>query len=185
MKEKELVILSRDVDAIIIPDGHKFVLEQGTEVIIQQALGGSFTVTTELGYMARIDGKDADAIGKEPVRTPSELAPPPKNKKELEERIWEELKQCYDPEIPLNIVELGLIYGLQIEEIEDPKKPFKVKVVMTLTAPGCGMGAVLQDDVEVRVTNIHGVQSANVELVFDPPWDREMMSEAARLELGL
>lgn len=179
--ENTLVTLSRDVVAIQIPDGNKVNLPQGTTVTIQQQLGGSYTVATELGYLVRIGGQDADAIGREPEKLAvTQTGTDPAS---VEKAVWEVLKTCYDPEIPIDIVELGLVYECKVTPDGPDRNAVYVK--MTLTAPGCGMGPVLQSDVETKVKALPGVSAATVEVVFDPPWDREMMSEAARLQLGL
>ncbi|MCO4764584.1 MAG: putative Fe-S cluster assembly protein SufT [Myxococcales bacterium] len=174
----EEVTFIRDCDAIIIPDGFRIRVPQGTLGVINQLLGGNYTIRVDTGYLVRIDGSEADAIGKEvdPALIDVEDA-------ELDEdRILEVLSSCYDPEIPVNIVDLGLIYGCDIVEVED--ESVRIDVQMTLTAPGCGMGQVLKDDVERRLTRLPGVVAAEVELVFDPPWTMERMTEEARLELG-
>ncbi|PIE20260.1 MAG: putative Fe-S cluster assembly protein SufT [Proteobacteria bacterium] len=176
----EEVVFSREASVIQIPDGNGLVIPAGTAAWVMQVLGGNFTVRLETGHLIRLDGQDADAIGREvpdearqKVTDPSELT---------EELIWEQLSTVYDPEIPVNIVELGLIYGCQISDNGVDGK--RVDIEMTLTAPGCGMGQILKDDVEYKVSHIPGVSRAEVELVFDPPWTPEKMSEAAQLELG-
>jgi probable FeS assembly SUF system protein SufT len=171
----ELSYVRRECRAIRIPEGTLAVLSQGTRVRITQALGGSYTVATERGYLFRIEPRDADALGKAPgaaVAAPEDAS--------LEERIWARLRTCYDPEIPINVVDLGLIYSCEI--LEDGRR---VEIKMTLTAPGCGMGPVLAQDVRQRIEDLPEVEEAGVEVVFDPPWSQGMMSEAARLELGL
>ncbi len=178
---REEISLARDITAIQIPDGTRVKLEEGTKAFITQELGGSFTVMTEFGAMYRIDPSDADALGKE--ATESDLpAAAPADDAELEELVWSQLKKCYDPEIPANIVDLGLIYNCEIGRVEDGSR--RVDIKMTLTAPGCGMGPVLAEDVRQRVEQIPGVGETRVEVVFDPPWNPGMMTEAARLQLG-
>jgi probable FeS assembly SUF system protein SufT len=179
MHNYEETVLTRDVEGILIPIGDRVTLLAGEPVTITQALGGSFTVMIR-GNLARIDAKDADALGKE-IATGAETrdAEGPVE----ESALWEVLKTCYDPEIPVNIVDLGLIYDLHITPL--PEGGNRVDVKMTLTAPGCGMGPVLASDVEQKVSSLPGVREANVELVWDPPWGREMMSEAAKLQLGM
>jgi probable FeS assembly SUF system protein SufT len=147
-------------------------------VRITQSLGSSYTVVTERGYMLRIDDKNADAIGKTPGSSPVEAM----TESPLEERVWALLKTCFDPEIPINIVDLGLVYNCEISDLPEGKK---VEIKMTLTAPGCGMGPVLAGDVKEKVSGLPEVAEADVEIVFDPQWNQNMMSEAARLELGL
>src|SRR5580692_6852378 len=177
------IILKRDCEAVLIPAGTKITLQAGEPVVITQALGGSFTVVIH-GNMARIDARDADALGQAPPpATPAESAPAPDTATVSEDQIMEKLRTCYDPEIPVNIVDLGLVYDLQIQPL--PAGGSRVEIKMTLTAPGCGMGPVLQQDVETKVSAIPGVKEAAVFLVWDPPWNRDMLSEAAKLDLGL
>ena len=175
----ETVTLSRDVVGVLIPAGTRVELPEGAEASITQALGGSYTVQMQ-GHLFRIEGKDADAIGKTPAGVP-DIAPDA-SEDEVEKAVWQQMKTCYDPEIPIDIVELGLIYECRLEPVEDGG--WRVRVIMTLTAPGCGMGDVLVADVKSKVQQIPGVREAEVELVFDPPWTREMMSEAAQLQAG-
>lgn len=176
----EPVTLTRDVIGILIPQGTKVELPEGANGAITQALGGSFTVQVE-GHLFRIDGKDADAIGKEVVRGPD--ISPDASDEEIEKAMWDQMRTCFDPEIPVNIVELGLIYESRLERTDDGRR--RAKIRMTLTAPGCGMGDILVDDVKTKVTAIPGVAEADVELTFDPPWDESMMSEEARLATGM
>jgi probable FeS assembly SUF system protein SufT len=177
------IILKRDCEAVLIPAGNKITLQAGEPVIITQSLGGSFTVVIH-GNMARIDARDADAIGQAPAAAaPVENATVPENVNVSEDQVTEKLRTCYDPEIPVNIVDLGLVYDLQIQPL--PTGGSRVEIKMTLTAPGCGMGPVLQQDVETKVSAIPGVKEAAVFLVWDPPWNRDMLSETAKLELGL
>lgn len=172
--------LTRDCEAIQIPQGTSVTLPAGTHVTITQSLGGSYTVATDSGYLYRITDTNADAIGKEPPAKPaaSEAAA------EVDEAaVWEQLKTCYDPEIPVNIVDLGLIYDCTLDKQEPGKA--KVNVKMTLTAPGCGMGPTIAAEAQMRIESIPGVQEASVELVWDPPWDQSMISEAGKMKLGL
>ncbi len=186
----ENVTLKRDVDAIRIPSGEKGNIREGTEVTITQVMGGSFTVQF-IGGLARIEGRDADALGKDPedARPRRTVSPKPGetlNQEQMEKEIWTQLKSCFDPEIPVNIVDLGLVYDCNVEPVGDGKSgEFKVDVKMTLTAPGCGMGPVIQQDAFTKIMGLEGVEEANVEIVWDPPWNQGMMSEAARLQLGL
>jgi probable FeS assembly SUF system protein SufT len=174
----------RDVEAVGIPSGERFLLPQGTWLVVQQSLGGQFTAMTERGGLVRIDGKDADALGpefeQEAARFAAERASAAEGAFE-EEKVWDALRTVYDPEIPASIVELGLVYLVAAEPIEGGHR---VHVRMTLTAPGCGIGPVLVDDVRRKVLGVAGVKEADVELVFDPPWDPSRMSDAAKLELG-
>jgi probable FeS assembly SUF system protein SufT len=177
------IILKRDCEAVLIPAGTKITLQAGEPVTITQALGGSFTVVIH-GNMARIDARDADALGQaSPAAAATETAAVTDNSSVTEEQVLDKLRTCYDPEIPVNIVDLGLVYDLQIQPL--PAGGNRVEIKMTLTAPGCGMGPVLQQDVETKVSSIQGVKEAGVFLVWDPPWSRDMLSEAARLELGM
>ena len=178
--DSEPVTLSRDCDAVIIPAGEVLRLPAGTSGFITQALGGSFTLYVE-GNLFRIAGLDADAIGKQPIEPPS--LPENASTKDVEELVWDQMRTCYDPEIPINVVDLGLIYGCTLTEGEDGKR--RVEVKMTLTAPGCGMGEILVADVKEKIEIIPTIEQADVELVFDPPWNQMMMSEEARLEAGL
>jgi probable FeS assembly SUF system protein SufT len=181
MYTREEVATSREVEAIQIPDGTRIRLPEGERLFITQNLGGNFTVMTERGAMYRIDQRDADALGKEAAEDlPQGDAPP--DAEALEGVVWDQLKKCYDPEIPVNIVDLGLVYDCRVEPT--PDEGYRVEIKMTLTAPGCGMGPVLAEDVRNRVEEIPGVREAEVEVVFDPPWNQNMMSEAARLQLG-
>ncbi len=178
--QSETVILSRECAAVIIPAGDAVTLPEGTSGYLTQSLGGSFTVYIE-GNLFRIAGVDADAIGKEPIKPPD--VPPDATEEELETVIWEQMKMCYDPEIPINIVDLGLIYRCEIERNDAGQRI--VTVDMTLTAPGCGMGEILMEDVREKIEIVPTIERAEVELVFDPPWNQSMMSEEARLEAGL
>jgi probable FeS assembly SUF system protein SufT len=179
MVTREARTLSRDVEVAAIPYGDKLTLAAGTNVYITQALGGSYTAMTDHGYLVRIEGKDADAIGETPMAAVSAEDAAGRSTKEL---AWEQLRSCYDPEIPVNIVDLGLVYKCETEPVEGGEK---VKVEFTLTAPGCGMGDFLRQDVEQKLLALPGVKEADVQVVLDPAWDQSMMSDAARLQLGL
>jgi len=176
----EPVTLSRDVIGILIPQGTKVELPEGAQGAITQALGGSFTVQVQ-GHLFRIDGKDADAIGREVVQGPQ--ITPDASDADIEKAVWEQLRTCFDPEIPVNIVDLGLIYECGVEKRDDGQR--RARVRMTLTAPGCGMGEILVGDVKSKVAGIPTIAETDVELVFDPPWDQSMMSEEARLQVGM
>lgn len=178
-QSNELIILSRDIDALLIPSGAPIQLPRYTEVRITQALGDTFTVNV-YGNLARVDGKDADALGKAPVDS---LADIDYESMSLEEIAMLQLKTCYDPEIPVNIVDLGLIYACDVLPLGADEH--SVKIQMTLTAPGCGMGPVLMEEMKRKVARVKGVTQVDVELVFEPPWDRSMVSEAAQLQLGI
>jgi probable FeS assembly SUF system protein SufT len=180
----ELKILARDVEASIVPIGTKVTLQKGEQAHITQSLGGTYTVIVN-GNMFRIESKDADALGLEVSAAPAATATPsgPLTQEQLEKKVWESLKTCYDPEIPVNIVDLGLIYDCHLTPIGENN--FKADVKMTLTAPGCGMGPVLAQDVQNKLISLEPIDEANVELVWDPPWNQGMMTEAAKLQLGL
>lgn len=174
-----IIIINRPVDAWLIPSGTRIYLQTGSEVTITQELGNSFTVNIH-GNLARIDGKDADALGKSaPQPALTELP----EGMTLTDCVWQQLKTCYDPEIPVNIVDLGLVYGCEVTEPSPNQHHITVR--MTLTAPGCGMGPVLAGDVKQKLLSLPQVTEVQVELVFDPPWDRTMMSDLAKLELGM
>ncbi len=178
MYSREEATISREVPAIQIPDGTPVVIPHGTKVLITQELGGAFTVMTDRGGLFRIDPENADALGKEVAERPATAV----EGETAEERVWSQMKKCYDPEIPVNIVDLGLVYDCAVEE--RPVGGARVAVKMTLTAPGCGMGPILADDVKRRIEELPEVGEAAVEIVFDPPWNQNMMTEAARLQLG-
>ncbi|HWU68911.1 MAG TPA: putative Fe-S cluster assembly protein SufT [Stenotrophobium sp.] len=177
---QESVTLTRDVIGVLIPAGTRVELPEGAHANITQALGGSYTVLIE-GHLFRIDGADADAIGKERVEPPKVSAQA--SDTELEEAVWEQLRTCYDPEIPINIVELGLVYGCAVETLPDGQR--RASVRMTLTAPGCGMGDILVNDIKAKIAQLPAITESDVQLVFDPPWTQDMMSEAARLQTGM
>ena len=176
----EPVTLQRDCRAVLIPAGEELNLKQGTSGFITQALGGSFTVYVE-GNLFRVAGRDADALGKEPVAPPE--VPENASDDDIEALIWEQMRTCFDPEIPINIVDLGLIYDCTLNRGEDGRR--EVAINMTLTAPGCGMGEILVQDVREKVELIPTIERAYVDLVFDPPWNQSMMSEEARLQTGM
>lgn len=179
------ILLKRNCEAVLIPAGTKVTLQAGEPVAITQALGGSYTVIIN-GNMARIEARDADALGQAPAPVPptdKSDKSDPSDPKVDEEQVFAQLRTCYDPEIPVNIVDLGLVYDLQILPL--PAGGHRVEVKMTLTAPGCGMGPILQQDVEAKVSGIPGVKEAAVFLVWDPPWSQDMLSEAAKLQLGM
>jgi len=181
MQDNETRTLTRDVEAAIIPVGEKVTLQKGEEARITQSLGGSYTVVVN-GNMFRIEGKDADALGVEVAAKPVSTVAPVAQEN-LEKEIWNQLRSCYDPEIPVNIVDLGLIYDCHLTSLNAGS--FKADVKMTLTAPGCGMGPMLAQDVQNRLLSLEGVDDVSVELVWDPPWNQGMMTEAAKLQLGL
>lgn len=176
----EPITLERDVTATMIPIGESLTLREGTPGFITQSLGGSFTIYIE-GNLFRIAGADADALGKEPVPPPA--IPENASDKDIEDVIWSQLKTCYDPEIPVNIVDLGLIYRCEVTPLPNGQRT--VSVDMTLTAPGCGMGEILVQDAQEKIAVIPTIENVTVELVFDPPWNQSMMSDEARLQTGM
>jgi probable FeS assembly SUF system protein SufT len=171
----QIVKLARDCSATEIPRGDVHILAAGTPLVITQQLGGSYTVTTGYGQLMRIDAKDADALGfaQSPSETPTEFS---------EQLVWDQLRTIYDPEIPVNIVDLGLVYSCEIIEGDGVHD---IQIAMTMTAPGCGMSQVLKSDVEQKLSSLPTVNLVRVEIVFDPPWTMQRMSEATRLQLGL
>jgi probable FeS assembly SUF system protein SufT len=178
--ENEPIVVQRAVKAVAIPAGVEVNLKLGSVGYITQALGGSFTVYID-GNLFRIAGQDGDAIGKTAATAPD--VPPGASEEDIKNVVWQQLKTCYDPEIPVNIVDLGLVYECAVTKNEDETRNVDIK--MTLTAPGCGMGEVLVQDVRDKVQIVPTVAHANVELVFDPPWNQTMMSDEARLQTGM
>jgi probable FeS assembly SUF system protein SufT len=180
MSEHNEILLSRDCEAIQIPAGLKTTIPADTKVIITQNLGGSYTIACDYGLF-RISDSDADALGLESKTSGKKEAHP--NGEVAEEAVWDQLRTVYDPEIPVNIVDLGLVYDCQVSNAPDGGTNVEVK--MTLTAPGCGMGPAIAQDARLKILAIPGVDEANVELVWDPPWGQEMISEAGKMKLGL
>jgi probable FeS assembly SUF system protein SufT len=185
MQDHDPITLTRDVDASVIPVGTKVTLQKGETAYITQSLGGSYTVIVN-GNMFRIEGKDADALAIQPAaKTAAFAGGAPVSLEQVEKEIWNQLRSCYDPEIPVNVVDLGLIYDCHVEPVAAGTNNFRANVKMTLTAPGCGMGPVLQQDVQNKLLSIENVDDVNVELVWEPQWNQGMMTEAAKLQLGL
>ncbi len=187
MHENTEFTLSRDTDAIQIPSGNKTTIPAGTTGVITQTLGGSYTIATYQG-LSRIAEKDLDALGITPPQPSDGAATPRENADgvvgEIDDKaVWDQLRQCYDPEIPVNIVDLGLVYDCQLKKGENGGT--KVEVKMTLTAPGCGMGPAIAHDAQSKIMSIEGVDEAQVDLVWDPPWNQNMISEAGRMKLGM
>jgi len=180
MNENEEITIKRDCEATQIPSGVKVTLSAGTRARLVQSLGGTFTITMDQGYMVRIEEKDADALGKE-VGKPSQFIASPTGS--LDEQVWDQLKTCYDPEIPVNIVELGLVYGCEV--IPLAQDGYKIGVKMTLTAQGCGMGQSIAQDAKRKIQNLPGVKECEVEIVWNPPWNPSMMSSTAKRQLKL
>jgi probable FeS assembly SUF system protein SufT len=182
MHENTEFILSRECETIQIPSGQKFTLPAGTQGVITQTLGGSYTVATPHG-LSRIAERDLDALGLEKTAA-TNGAPKADGGGPVDEKaVWEQLKQCFDPEIPVNIVDLGLVYDCRLSKKDDGRT--KVEVKMTLTAPGCGMGPAIAHDAQSKILSIDGVDEADVQLVWDPPWNQNMISEAGRMKLGM
>jgi probable FeS assembly SUF system protein SufT len=182
MNMREEVTLTRSAEAVMIPSGERVLVPQGAHATITQSLGGSYTIITDRGLMVRISGKEVEAIGKSPegvvdVKEGEEVTP-----EKLEELVWDQLKTCYDPEIPVNIVDLGLVYSM---EITPGDAGSQVDVKMTLTAPGCGMGASIASDARYKLLALPGVGEANVDLVWDPPWNPQMISPEGKERLGM
>lgn len=185
MHENQEFTLSRDLEAIEIPSGRKFSMEKGTQGVITQTLGGNYTIATPYG-LSRIGEKDLDALGldkPQPSQQPREKTAAAKNGEVSEDDVWNQLRQCYDPEIPVNIVDLGLVYDCRLIKKDDGAT--RVEVKMTLTAPGCGMGPAIAHDAQSKILSIDGVDEAEVQLVWDPPWNQNMISEAGRMKLGM
>ncbi|MDX2081856.1 MAG: putative Fe-S cluster assembly protein SufT [Terrimicrobiaceae bacterium] len=172
------ITLTRDCDAIQIPSGHPLMLPAGMSVVITQSLGGTYTVATP-GGLARVELKDADALGLDPNSAPEKT----KVEGPLQDAVWDQLKTVFDPEIPVNVVDLGLIYDCAVSKKDDGSTAVNVK--MTLTAPGCGMGPTIAADARAKILSLEGVDEAEVELVWDPPWNQAMISEAGKMKLGI
>jgi probable FeS assembly SUF system protein SufT len=184
MNSNEPITLARDVEGTVVPAGTKVTLQKGETAYITQSLGGSYTVIVN-GNMFRISGKDTDALGIEVAAQPAATgASTPKTPEELEQEAWSQMKTCYDPEIPVNIVDLGLVYDCSLSPLPGGGG-HRADIKITLTAPGCGMGPSLAQDVHNKLLSIEGIDEANVEVVFEPQWNQAMMSEAAKLQLGM
>jgi probable FeS assembly SUF system protein SufT len=180
MSDHNEIELSRDCEAIQIPAGLKTTIPKGTKVIITQNLGGSYTIACDYGLF-RINEEDADVLGLE--RSANENERERSNGDVEEAEVWDQLRTVYDPEIPVNIVDLGLVYDCQVTK--SPEAGTRVDVKMTLTAPGCGMGPAIAQDAKLKILGISGVEEASVELVWDPPWNQHMISEVGKMKLGL
>lgn len=181
MQDEKPIALARECQAVMIPSGENVTLSAGCNVWLTQALGGGFTVMTDHGYMVRIDGADADALG----ITAHDLQTSDSSRRteSVEEQVWNQLRSCFDPEIPVNIVELGLIYGCGIDAL--PDGGHKVTVRFTLTAQGCGMGHFLKEDIKKKLLAVAGVREADIDLVWDPPWNQSMIAPGAKHRLGI
>ena len=184
MKNQISIMLKRDCPAVMIPSGEKITLPAGTSVWITQSLGGGYTLMTDRGYMVGIDGDDADALGLASVaKTKPAEAGTAESLEEIQKQIWNQLRSCYDPEIPVNIVDLGLIYDCAVTSLSS--SGYKAAVRFTLTAQGCGMGQFLKKDIELKLRAVPGVHEVDVELVWDPPWNQSMISGSAKQQLGI
>ena len=185
MNSAESKLLTRDCHATVVPSGESVTIPEGTNVYITHRLGGNYTVQWAMG-MARISGEDGDALGEEimseakPISASGEAHQGPPDGA----AVWDRLKEVFDPEIPVNIVDLGLIYSMEVKE-HDENGEYEVEVQMTLTAPGCGMGPAIAEDARSRVMQVPGVDRASVDLVWDPPWHQDMISEEGKMQLGL
>jgi probable FeS assembly SUF system protein SufT len=175
--------LSREVVATQIPSGDKQTLAANCRVFIHQTLGGSFTVQTDFGLF-RIDGRDGDALGEQAASSPVAASTPAGGAPDAE-TIWAQLRQVFDPEIPVNIVDLGLVYSMDVERTTGPEPGYRVQVAMTLTAPGCGMGPAIAEDAKSKILLVPGVRDADVRITWDPPWNQQMISEEGKMKLGL
>ena len=184
MKTDKPITLTRNCEAIVIPRGDKLTLPAGSKVWVTQSLGGSYTVVTEHGDMVHIAAKDADALGIEVAfETRPETAAEAQGTADLEQLVWDQLKTCFDPEIPVNIVDLGLVYHCRVTPLTEGGN--RVEIKFTLTAPGCGMGEILKADIRSKVLSVPGIKEVQVELVWNPPWDQSMISREAKLLLGM
>jgi probable FeS assembly SUF system protein SufT len=182
--ESETVKFTRDCEVIQVPSGVRMTVKEGTNALITQDLGGTYTLVTSNGEMVRVTGRDADAIGKSVPDLPAAaIVGNADDPEELEEAVWDQLRTCYDPEIPINIADLGLVYRCEVVPLDEGGN--RVEIDMTLTAPACGMGDVLKAEVEQKVAELPGVKELDVQLVLDPPWDYSMIPDAAKLTLGM
>lgn len=184
MNNEKPIIVKRDCQVVMVPSGETTSLPAGSSVWLTQSLGGSYTVMTDRGYMVRVDGTDGDAIGMaQATESKKDDCAGAGNGQEVEERVWAQLKSCFDPEIPVNIVDLGLIYDCKVAPLDSGG--YKASVRFTLTAQGCGMGQFLKADIQKKLLSVAGVREADIELVWDPPWSQRMLSEAAKQQLGI
>jgi len=177
------IALARDCAAIMVPSGERILLPVGSTVWLTQALGGSYTVMTDRGYPVRIDGRDGDALGLAPLEEVNPLGTTVEPASSIHEQVWNQLRSCFDPEIPVNIVDLGLIYDCQVSELAGGGH--RAVVRFTLTAQGCGMGQFLKEDIKHKLLALASIREADVDLVWDPPWNQSMISEHAKHQLGI
>jgi|SRR5690242_625302 probable FeS assembly SUF system protein SufT len=183
MKSEKPIALTRDCTAVMIPSGEKILLPAGSAVWLRHSLGGSYTVMTDHGYMARIDGCDGEVLGFATAEIKVQNGPSADSAEAAEKLVWNQLRNCFDPEIPVNIVDLGLIYECTVRPAA--KGGYKAAVRFTLTAPGCGMGQFLAQDIRAKLLTIPAISEADVELVWDPPWNQSRMSGTAKQQLGI
>ena len=185
MQSEKRIVLKRDCPAVLIPSGEATTLMGGSSVWLTQSLGDSYTAMTDRGYMVRIDGSDGDALGLAPITQwkQNQSIPQDDGGEAVEKRVWDQLRACFDPEIPVNIVDLGLIYHCAVTPLSGGGH--RAVVRFTLTAQGCGMGQFLKADIQRKLLNISGVQEVDVELVWDPPWNQSMISDSAKQQLGI
>jgi len=184
MNKDHPIIVKRDCAAALVPSGEKFTLPAGSTVWLTQSLGGSYTVMTDRGHMAHIDGDESDALGMAPPSAAKAEEPAGNESIEaVEKRVWSQLKSCFDPEIPVNVVDLGLIYHCGLTRLA--RGGYRSEVRFTLTAQGCGMGQFLKEDIRNKLLAVPGIREADVDLIWEPPWNQSMISEAAKLQLGI
>jgi len=183
MNSNEPITLTRDVEGTVVPVGTKVTLQKGELAHVTQSLGGSYTIVVN-GNMFRLADKDVDALGFEVAAKPASPTGQRRTIEELEKEVWSQLKTCYDPEIPVNIVDLGLVYNCELTPIAETSS-YRADLKITLTAAGCGMGPALSSDVQTKLLALDEITEATCDVVFDPPWNQSMMSEAAKLQLGL
>jgi probable FeS assembly SUF system protein SufT len=184
MSSSKPIILKRECTAVLVPSGEKITLAAGSGVWLTQSLGGGYTVMTERGYMAHLDGQEGDALGMAAVSAlrPEEVTTNA-SIEEIEKLVWGQLRSCFDPEIPVNIVDLGLIYHFGVTRLA--QGGYRTEVHFTLTAQGCGMGEILKEDILKKLLAVPGIRDAEVALVWDPPWNQRMISDTAKLQLGI
>jgi probable FeS assembly SUF system protein SufT len=183
MNSNEPITLTRDVEGTVVPVGTKVILQKGELARITQSLGGSYTIVVN-GNLFRLADKDVDALGIEVAGKPASPTGQRRTSEELEQEVWSQLKTCYDPEIPVNIVDLGLVYTCELTPIAETSS-YRADLKITLTAAGCGMGPALSSDVQTKLLALDEITEATCDVVFDPPWNQSMMSDAAKLELGI
>jgi probable FeS assembly SUF system protein SufT len=183
MTPEKPIILSRDCQAVMIPSGEELLLPAGSSIWLTQSLGGAYTVMTDRGYSVRIDGQDGDALGFSAAAMPTSMAESSATSGSVHDQVWRQLRLCFDPEIPVNIVDLGLIYDCRLEAMVEGR--YRAVVRFTLTSPGCGMGQFLKEDIRKKLLSVPEVHEADVELVWEPQWNQSMISPSAKHQLGI